>query len=97
MKGDFKDSEVHLVQNLFPFPFRKSVMDLFFISLYVYNVPRKTKGDLIPDLVDLLRVGGHLTVMDPELVRKERKEFLKLSLIELSYNVRQGTFFDNGK
>ncbi|MCI2414055.1 MAG: class I SAM-dependent methyltransferase [Candidatus Aramenus sp.] len=84
---------VELVRNLFPLPFRDESLDMVYSVLYFYNVKRENRRELAREVYRVLKKGGKFILVEPEIVRNMRKDFISAGFKEESYRSEQAVFF----
>ncbi len=88
-----KYSNSELVQNLFPLPFKNDSFDLIYSPLFFSNVKRDVRKELAKEVYRVIKKDGTLILIELELLKKLRKDFIELGFQEREYYVYQGIFF----
>ncbi|MEM3292518.1 MAG: methyltransferase domain-containing protein [Saccharolobus sp.] len=89
-----KYASSQLVQNLFPLPFRDNTFDLIYSPIFFSNLKRDVRKELAKDVYRVIRKeNGILILIDLEIFRKIRKEFIEIGFEEKDYYTYQGVFF----
>lgn len=89
---NYVKGRVSVIRNLFPLPFRDSSFDMIYTVLYFYNIPKKNRKERVEEIRRVLKRDGILVLVDLEIVRSMRKDFLANEFNEIEFYEDQGVF-----
>ncbi|QKR00465.1 class I SAM-dependent methyltransferase [Metallosphaera tengchongensis] len=72
-------------------PFQDSSLEMVYSVMFVYNLRKEERQKLFSEVHRVLKKGGLFLIVDPVIVRRERKELVNFS--EVSYREENALFY----